>query len=505
MAKFTASAQPSAEELVRQLSLLRSVADSVPVLVAYVDSDHRYRYANRAYQTWFGLDVATLPGQHFREVDGEDAYAIARPYMERACGGEFLTYSASMPYVHGPRRDVEVTYIPDGGAEPRSGFFAIVSDMSEQRVAERAGRDEILRLIRIVEAAPAMSYTIGPNGEVEYATSAWERFFGMKVEDSRDWRSAGLIHPDDLEAFVDSWTRSFGSGEPFEMEFRGRRHDGEYRWLLSRGVAIRDPSGAIERWVAVNVDIHDRKQLEDERERVAADLRAANASKDEFLGLVSHELKTPITTILGNAQILRTKGFRLDEESRNNALQDIESESQRLHAIIDNLLVLARLDRGQELAVEPVFVRRVLRETIDEFAHKSGRRITLDAPDGYAFVLADPVYIRQVIENLLSNADKYSPQGQPIEVVARRDGDDLRVLVIDRGHGFAPEEAKKLFQPFYRSTRTSRDVSGVGIGLAVCQRIIEALGGEMWAAMAPGGGAQIGFSLPLSDEDAGAE
>jgi len=406
-----------------------------------------------------------------------------------------------MPYGHGPHRDVEVTYVPDGGGGPVSGFFAIVTDVSEQKAAERAGRDEMLRLVRIVEAAPAMSYTFGPSGEIEYATPEWERFFGLKVEESRDWRRAGLVHPDDVEEYVARWTRSLESGEPFEMEFRGRRHDGEYRWLLSRGVPIRDKSGAVERWVAVHFDIDDRMQLEEERERVSEELRAANASKDEFLGLVSHELKTPITTILGNAQILRTKGERLDEESRNMALQDIESESQRLHSIIDNLLVLARLDRGQALAIEPVFVRRVLRETIDEFAHKTGREIGLDVPDEYAFVLADPVYIRQVVENLLSNAHKYSPPEEPITVRAVRGDDELRVGVIDRGAGFAPDEAEKLFQPFYRSERTSRDVSGAGIGLAVCNRIIEALGGRMWADAAEGGGAEVGFCLPLAEDE----
>jgi len=500
MTRF-APAQPPPEELLRQLSLLRRVADSVPVLVAYVDGEHRYRYANRTYQAWFGLATEAILGKQVSEVEGQDAYAILHPHMERASAGEFLTFSARVPFRGGPARDVEVTYVPDGGSDRPSGFFAIVSDITHQKAAERASRDEMLRLIRIVEAAPAMSFTFGPGGEIEYATPAWERFFGLKVEASRDWQRAGLVHPDDVDAYVERWTQSLRSGEPFEMEFRARHHDGEYRWLLSRGVPIRDAAGAIERWVAVNFDIHDRKQLEDERERVTMELRAANASKDEFLGLVSHELKTPITTIMGNAQILRTKGERLDEESRKMALQDIETESQRLHSIIDNLLVLARLERGQELAIEPVFVRRILREAIDAFAAKTRRAISLEAPEEYAFVLADPVYIRQVIENLLSNAHKYSPAAEPIVVRVDRGSRELRVRVIDRGDGFAAEEAEKLFQPFYRSERTSRDASGAGIGLAVCNRIIDALGGRMWAAGGDGGGAEVGFSLPLADDE----
>jgi PAS domain S-box-containing protein len=588
------------------------------------------------------MSVDSLAGQHVRDIEGEEVYALLQPHLERAAGGEFLTFQAKLPYLHGGARDVDVTLVPDRSGLPLSGLFAIVTDVSRQKATERAGRDEIMRLLRIVEAAPAMSYTFGADGRIAYATPAWEQFFGMKVEDSRDWQRAGLVHPDDLPDYLDSWRDALATGQLFEGEFRARRHDGEYRWLLSRSVPIADPTGRVEQWVAVNFDIHDRKLLEAEQERVARelerafveaaqtsahldslirntpigidlvdrdlrfvrvndaaaeingltveehigrrvadllphlegqvemltrvfergetisevevhgmtpkapglmrywlasyypvpgpdgsiqgagvlfreiteekrhaeererlleDLRPANATKDEFLGLISHELKTPITTILGNAQILRTKGERLDADSRATALYDIESEAQRLHGIIENLLVLARLDRGQELAIEPVFVRRILRETIDDFIQKTNRRIELDVPDRYAFVMADAVYIRQVVENLLSNAHKYSPQEEPVIVSAALEGTELCVRVIDHGVGFTDEEAALLFQPFYRAERTARDVSGVGIGLAVCNRIIEALGGRMWAASGNGGGAEIGFALPLAEDE----
>jgi signal transduction histidine kinase len=274
----------------------------------------------------------------------------------------------------------------------------------------------------------------------------------------------------------------------------------ERHWLASY-YPVPGPDGSIDGAGVVFREITEQKHNELERERLLQDLRTANTTKDEFLGLVSHELKTPITTILGNAQILRTRAEQLDAAAREGALLDIETEAQRLHGIIENLLVLARLDRGQELAVEPVFVRRVLRECIDEFARRTRREIDFEVPEEYAFVLADPVYIRQVVENLLSNALKYSPEAERIVVRMTRDGDEVCVRVLDRGAGFTVEEAAMLFEPFYRSERTARDVSGVGIGLAVCNRIIEALGGRMWAAPREGGGAEVGFALPIVDEE----
>jgi signal transduction histidine kinase len=272
----------------------------------------------------------------------------------------------------------------------------------------------------------------------------------------------------------------------------------ERHWLASYYPVPGD--GSISGAGVVFREITERKRQEAEREQLLENLRAANAAKDEFLGLVSHELKTPITTILGNAQILRKKGGRLDETARASSLQDIEQEAHRLHGIIENLLVLARLDRGQELAIEPVFLRRALRESIDQFAKKNARAIKFDAPDDYAFVLADPVYIQQVVENLLSNAHKYSPKDAPITVRLTPEPGELHVCVLDQGVGFSKEEAELLFQPFYRAG-SSRDVSGVGIGLAVCNRIIEALGGRMWALPVEGGGAEIGFALPLAEDE----
>jgi PAS domain S-box-containing protein len=250
-------------------------------------------------------------------------------------------------------------------------------------------------------------------------------------------------------------------------------------------------------WASVAVD---NARLFAAAERTAEELKKANAAKDEFLGLVSHELKTPITTIYGNAEVLRHRFDRLDEESRASALQDISNEAERLHRIIDNLLVLARLESGRAINAEPLLVRRLVDPIVAEHERRFPHRtIRVDAESGPLPILGEPVYVEQVVRNLLSNAEKYSPPQEPIDVRIRSAGDRLEVSVLDRGGGFPPEEAEMLFTPFYRSPSTAGYAGGVGVGLAVCKRLIEAQGGAMWARSRKEGGSDIGFSLPLAE------
>ncbi len=232
------------------------------------------------------------------------------------------------------------------------------------------------------------------------------------------------------------------------------------------------------------------------------DLRRANEAKDEFLGMMSHELRTPLTIINGGARVLRARSKELDDESRASILGDIESESDRLFRMVENLLSLAHLEFGESFEVEPVHAARLSEKVIAAFrTRRPNRQVILDVEPGAETFAAQPVYLEQVIRNLLSNADKYSPQGEPITIQVRRAGEGVgEFRVQDRGVGIDPEEADLIFERFYRSERTSRLVGGSGVGLALCKRLIEAMSGRIWARPRDGGGLEVGFSLPLYEE-----
>jgi signal transduction histidine kinase len=243
--------------------------------------------------------------------------------------------------------------------------------------------------------------------------------------------------------------------------------------------------------------LEDERASKEELERLTAELRDANEVKDEFIGLVSHELKTPLTTIIMNAQYLhRTAAL---EGEGGVVLDEMESEGLRLAAIIDNLLALARLERGEEITLEPVALARVVKRVVMRHQDQHPERQFVLNLDPRVVAQASPVSVEQVVHNLISNAEKYSPEGQPVTVGVQAAGHDAIVQVADRGPGIPAPDVPHIFEPFYRSTSTAGRASGLGVGLAVCKRLIEAESGQIW--FEPEDGRSVfRFSLPLAGD-----
>ena len=241
-----------------------------------------------------------------------------------------------------------------------------------------------------------------------------------------------------------------------------------------------------------------REAADEQRALLIADLRRANQAKDEFISLVSHELKTPLTTIVGNAHLLERSHDSLSPGDIRESIADIARSGDSMDAIINDLLALARFDQAAPtIELEPLIVVRLVEQLVSEHiqqfpyrdirVEESGERQPVEAHEGY---------LRQALRNLLSNAEKYSPPDQPIEVKIVRTTDEVQVSVRDHGTGVPAAEQSAIFEPFYRSA-ASRSAKGIGVGLAVCQRLIEAQHGSCWVRNHPGGGAEFGVSLPV--------
>ena len=228
-------------------------------------------------------------------------------------------------------------------------------------------------------------------------------------------------------------------------------------------------------------------------------LRAANAVKDEFLGLVSHELRTPVTTIYGNARLLQGTG---ELPERTGAMvADIAIDAERLLGLVENLLLMTRAASEQErIDLEPQVLGHAVRQIVDVFRrHHPGREIRLVVDGGELIVDGDQGYLELLVGNLLGNADKYSPITEPIEVVLQRVGDEAHVTVRDRGIGI-PDESDRLFTAFYRTDAARRMSGGLGIGLSASRHVVAILGGRIWARPREGGGSEFGFALPFRGE-----
>jgi PAS domain S-box-containing protein len=370
------------------------------------------------------------------------------------------------------------------------GAVNALIDVTERKKIEDAAR----RLAAIVDSSDDAIVSKDLNGIIRSWNPAAERIFGYS-ESEVVGRSIRMIIPEDRQAEEDDVLAKIAKGEHIShFDTVRRRKDGTEIPVSLTVSPIRDDEDRIVGASKVARDISDRRAAEEA-------IRESMAFKDQFLSLVSHELRTPIATIVGNALLLDSRGDTLEEQDRRQSMSDIINESQKLHRIIENLLLLSRLEAGTALDLEPLQLDKILASSADAIERRTGRTIALDLDPGLPPVFGQETLVTQVIENLLSNADKYSPPDTPIAARLRpNDSGQIELSIRDHGIGFGEGESDDIFTAFYRSKEAKHAAPGMGIGLAVCRRIVQAHGGEIWARNHPEGGAEFSLTLQAAGE-----
>ncbi|GAG63444.1 unnamed protein product, partial [marine sediment metagenome] len=302
-------------------------------------------------------------------------------------------------------------------------------------------------------------------------------------------RTTEFLYPDKSE-FLDFGNKlksAIAAGEDIlHTEQLLKRKSGEV-FSAEITTTIYREKGEVVRVTSIVRDITERKKLDQ--------------LKNEFIGFVSHELRSPMTVIAGAVNTVLTEGARLSPEETRQLLQDAALEAQSLSHLLGNLLELSRVQVNRLIIhVEPVDVKKVIRETAEEMKRQSStHQFIVDIPKKLPPVHADQLRLERVLHNLIENAVKYSPQGGEIRVSAKSEGERLVIGVSDQGIGISLSDQAKLFGPFRRLEESRPDgAGGVGLGLLVCHRLVEAHGGRIWIESEPGKGSTFFFTLPLS-------
>jgi PAS domain S-box-containing protein len=385
----------------------------------------------------------------------------------------------------------------------RLASLVAVPAVDNARDAEAAGAaDDANRYQVFLEALGVATYTTDAAGRITFFNDAAAELWGRRPDMGEEWcGSLRLLRTDGSPMAHDECPMAVALRE--QRPVRGGqaiavRPDGTRVQFEAYPTPLFDDANRLVGAINVLVDVTER-HLAEEASRVSARaLAASNAVKDEFLGLVSHELRTPVTTIYGNARLLQERHDHLDESVKASMLDDMVADADRLHSIIENLLHLTRLGAGTEPDLEPQVLERVVQRVVRSYAGRHpSREIRFSTVITTAVVDADETYLTLLVENLLTNAEKYSAPDSPIDVDITATDDEVAVAIRDRGIGFGEDPAETLFEPFYRSREAREAASGLGIGLALCKRITTALHGRIWAEPREGGGAEIGFALPI--------
>ena len=335
---------------------------------------------------------------------------------------------------------------------------------------------------------------------------------GEPTVDYPTWES--LFHPDDRDRVAEA-VASYLAGESpvYEAEYRVRHFDGSYRWILSRGIALRDSAGQAYRLLGTRVDITDRKQAEEQLRQAKDAAEAAGRAKDEFLANVSHEIRTPMNAILGMTEL--ALDTPLPPEHREY-LEIVKSSADSLLKIINDLLDFSVIEAGKlELDPADFSLRTVLGETLRALAvraHKKGLELACHVPGDVPDALfGDAGRLRQVLLNLIGNAIKFTDRGEVVVRVEPAGADDtcapqpvecgpwprqgIRFSVSDTGIGIPPEKQEKVFQAFEQEDNsTKRKYGGSGLGLTIAARLVALMGGRIDVESVPGSGSTFRVS-----------
>jgi PAS domain S-box-containing protein len=472
----------------------RRILDAVAEAVFIVEpTSGRIMEVNEGAIELLGMPREQLQGARLWELmDGADDRAIER-LVAPVRDGRVEARTASLRFSRAvePAIPVEILLqrVELAGEEPT--LVAIARDIREriesQGRLERLARAEHARAAELNAVIRAMGDGVivcGVDGRILLANPAAREMFAGSDIDSYAGVVAELRDPDG------DAPRLGTHGGPIVLR------------------TVRDP----ERWIEVATYPVAERLTEGESRgetilvvRDVTEQRQREAVRETFIGILSHELRTPITTIFGGTRILSREDNGLDEATRREIFDDVADEAERLKRLVEDVVAMSRFGESDaELGREPVLLQRVVPSVVaSEEERWPGITFSTRMALGLPTVMADPTYLEQIVRNLLTNAAKYGGTGARITVVVEllQESDEVVVRVKDDGPGIDTEEAERLFELFYRSPTTANATSGAGIGLFVCARLVRAMGGRIWARPLPDGGAEFGFALRVMHED----
>jgi signal transduction histidine kinase len=308
---------------------------------------------------------------------------------------------------------------------------------------------------------------------------------------------ASFVHPDDLDAVWLEEERSQRAGDTFRAEYRMRAKDGRWVWILDEAIAVHDDEGRPFVLQGTMFDITERKRAEDELASALERLRALDRSKNTLLHTLSHDLKTPLTAILGAASTLERLGDELPPDERRALLRTLETRSKGMNALLADLLDLDRLDQGIiEPRRFPVDLAELVAGMVGEASDVLGRR-SAEFDAARTMVAVDASKVERIVENLLTNAARHTPANARVWIHVRPEADGALIVVEDDGPGVPDDLKVEIFEAFHRG-RSAADRPGSGIGLSLVARFAELHGGRAWVEDRPGGGASFRIYLPGS-------
>jgi PAS domain S-box-containing protein len=376
-----------------------------------------------------------------------------------------------------------------------------VLKLKEQRLASSLVEDKISRLLAAIDQTTAQIIVTNPSGIIEYANKKFTEISGHKAEEVIGLPTSALTpDPVDYHSFTDAEGR-LSRGEVIRGEVRRINSDGTECWELISITPIRNSTGEITNYVTVKEDITQQKMLEQQLIEARDKAELSDKLKDAFLQNLSHEIRTPLNAIVGFSELLHIDTEKISE-SMKKYTSIICSSSKQLLSIVSDVLTMASIQTGQEIAFfAPVDINKMMGHLYEIFLPAAGNKnltflVSKVTDNGPFFINTDEIKLNQILVNLLNNAIKFTHQGS-VEMIGRTKGNTIEILVRDTGIGIPKESQDIIFERFRQAKRSIHyDYGGTGLGLSISRSFAHMIGGEITVESEPDKGSTFCLNLP---------
>jgi len=498
------SVKATAESLRAGAERLTIMYDRAPLGIFETDLDGRFLRVNDAFTELTGRSRETLLALRSQDITHPDDLAADWEAFEQIRTGAIPSVRRDKRYVREDGHAVWVELHRFATTDPQGKplfTVGIAENIDERKETETTLRRREARFRTLMNSAPVLIWVSGLDG-MEYVNQAYLEFLGVESPEVLGNAWTYFLHPDDRESYLAAFDRAQIALQPFEYQFRFRRGDGEYRWMMSMALPQFSAAGKLSGYAGATFDITTLKQAEE-------GLRTADQRKDEFIAMLAHELRNPLAPITNVVQILKTTD--LDAKTRAWAHEVLERQLRNVARMVNDLLDVSRVSHGKiQLHREPVELNDLIARTIDALRptiDANQKQVAIELPTRPLVMYADPLRVEQIIGNLVHNAVKFTPQGGHIGVRATvDDGKGVRISVRDDGDGIAADALPRVFDLFMQgNTSFDRAQGGLGIGLTLVRGLVELHGGSAQAKSdGPGRGSEFIVHLPLVEAPASA-
>lgn len=471
----------------------RRMIDSIEQLAWMAHADGYIYWYNRRWYEYTGTTPEQMEGWGWQSVhDPQVLPEVMEKWQESIRTGEPFEMEFPLRDGHGEYRSFLTRIMPVRDSLGQVvKWFGTNTNIDALRKEQDVLKESERKFRELAEALPEIMWGSDAEGKMTYLNPQWFAYTGLRKEQGLADNWVSIIHPDDLPRLLPIWQRVLGTGEHYEFEARIRRHDGVYRWFLNRAEPVKDSEGRIVKWLGTSTDIHEQKLTEQE-------LRRSNEDLEQFAYAASHDLREPLRGVAIYTQLL-TRKYRGQDEEAERFANVIINGTKRMEALLNGILDYSHageVAEGAAVCDSNAALQLALRN-LEAGIAESGATITHDAlPEA---VSCSEMHVMQLFQNLLGNALKYHGQeALKIHVSAEQEQTRgwLKFAVADNGIGIEQDYLEQIFGMFKRLHKN--EYSGVGVGLAICKRIVERQGGRIWAESEVGMGTTIYFTLPAA-------